>query len=198
VIFTLDGLLVRVCKPEIADLPLLEAWIACADYQRNIAHTAAPARRAAAMLQENADDQALSKHFLIQERFGLRPIGLWSITSIDWKNRHAESSYYLAPEARGKALAGDVNVVMCNYLFNELNLNKVYSYTYQFNDASLRMNGFGARHDGTLRRHRRHGGAQVDVQLFSLTRGDFQRFVSTHQRGLLRKHAERKLITCSP
>jgi RimJ/RimL family protein N-acetyltransferase len=199
-IFQLNGLVVTVRKPEIDDLATLAGWLASDDWVEHLGGSGAMApawyrQRAEAMLQDNANDASPNKYFLVADRFSGAAVGLAMLCKIDWKNRHAEYAFIIgAPAYRNGLAAGDMNMVMYNYFFNELNLNKVYGYIFDSNAVSLRMNGFGGSRDGTLRRHRRHRGAAVDVHVFCLSRRDFAQFVERHAATLLRKHLARGLV----
>lgn len=203
-IFMLTGLTVALRKPELAEAPLLAAWLNSDDYVENIGgQTGQPQAAALAqveqMLQDNADDFSPNKYLLAVHRRTEAPIALVMICKIDWKNRHAEMAYIIGDEnARGGLAAGDINVVVYNHLFRDLNLHKVYGYVFDHNAASLRFGRFGGQHEGTLRRHRTRLGRASDVHVFSITRMEFDQFVAGHARTLLRRHIEQGLIQCQP
>ena len=198
--FTLPGLVITVRKPELDDIACIAAWLASPAYLDNIggqrdmpfSHYESEACR---ILQDNANDQSNNKYYLAADRFSGKPIALAMLCKIDWKNRHAEYTYIVGDDSyRGKLAAGDLNMVMYNYFFNGLNLNKVYGYVFAPNAASLRLNLFGGRLDGTLRQHRRTGSGAVDVHVLSIMAGEFADFVREHAATLLKKHLERGLI----
>ncbi len=203
-IFHLSGLVVSVRKPEISDLPCLEQWLACDAYLDNIGGThnmdqAHYRQLAENMLQENANDYSSNKYYLVQDRFTGQAIGLGILCKIDWKNRHGEYSYIIASEVhRSKIAAGDLNVVMYNYFFNDLNLNKIYGYVFANNAASLRLNLFGGKLDGTLRAHKTKDGVATDVHVFSILKKEFATFVNQYGNSLLKKHIDKKLIQWQP
>ncbi len=200
-IFRLPGLLVTIRKPELEDIPTIASWLATDRYVENffasaIADEHRQLNQAEQMLQDNADDSARSKYFLVEERFERSPVALAMLCKIDWKNRHAEYAYLVGEERyRTSLIAGDMNVVLLDYFFHELNLNKVYGFVGVSNHASLRLNHFGGKHDGTLRMHCFRGApAAVDVEVFSITRADYAGFVRQHAHTLLCKHLSRNLI----
>lgn len=203
-IFKLNGLTVALRKPELDDAPLLATWLNSKDYSTNIGslsdQTSATALATVEqMLQDNADDFAPNKSLIaVQRRTGIA-IALVMICKIDWKNRHAEMAYIIGDKrTRGGLVAGDINVVVYNHLFNDLNLHKVYGYVFDHNAASIRFGLFGGQHEGTLRRHRIRLGQASDVHVFSITQYEFDRFVAAHARTLLRRHIEQGLIQCKP
>lgn len=200
-IFQLPGLMVNIRKPEIADIPRMAQWLSSDGYIENFCGTRTAdfsfyEKQAMDMLQKNADDFSGNKYFLAEDRFSGRPIGLAMLCKIDWKNRHAEYSYIVGEiDYRSKLVAGDVNMVLYNHFFNNLNLNKVYGFVVDANAVSQRMNGFGGSHDGTLRMHRiGSSGVATDVHVFSITKSSFSDFVNKHAHTLLAKHIARGLI----
>jgi RimJ/RimL family protein N-acetyltransferase len=200
VIFLLQGLVIHIRKPEIRDLDTIAQWLASDAYVANIGGARGMGaeqyrRKAEAMLQDNADDYSPNKYYLVEDRFNGTPVGLAMLCKIDWKNRHAEFAYIVGESNyRVRLTAGDINVVLYNYFFNELNLNKVYGYVFATNTTSLRMNAFGGRQDGTLRRHKLLDGKPIDVHVLSISRPEFAGFVDRHAHTLLKKHIERGLI----
>lgn len=90
-----------------------------------------------------------------------------------------------------------MNVVIYGYMFEELGLNKVYGFVYADNEASARINQFGGRIDGRLRRHQPDQKGWRDVIVFSITKEDFKNFIHKNANGVLRKHIARNLIRCS-
>lgn len=199
-IFNLPGLMINVRKPEIADLDRIAQWLSSDAYIDNIGGTRDMGSsfyeaQAQAMLQDNADDFSVNKYFIVEDRFTKRPVALTMLCKIDWKNRHAEYAYIIGEsDYRATLTAGDLNLVMYNYFFNGLNLNKVYGFVFAQNEASNRINNFGGSCDGTLRMHKFQGGVPSDIRIFSITRNEFASFVSKHSDTLLKKHVTQGLI----
>lgn len=203
-IFLLHGLVTRIRKPEVRDIETMAMWLASSSYVDNISgfkgmNADHYRRKAEAMLQSNADDCSLNKYFLVEDRFNGNPVGLAMLCKIDWKNRHAEYAFIVGDERyRSRLTASDMNVVMYNYFFNELDLNKVYGYVFDANTVSLRMHAFGGSQDGTLRQHKMKDGKPIDVHLFCISRREFDAFVGRHASTLLKKHIDRGLIRHVP
>lgn len=201
-IFHFPGLVLDLRKPEISDIDILADWLASPDFIRHVdgpdlEDALAYRARVEEMLQENADESCSNKYLMAVHKSQGTPIGLAMICKIDWKNRHAEYAYVIGNQRyRGSLAAGDMNVTVYNYLFRELNLNKVYGYVFEDNIASLRINEFGGRLDGTLRKHLRRDGVRRDVRVFSITRQEFADFVQRNSKTVLRKHIARGLIKC--
>lgn len=200
-IFHLLGLMINIRKPEIADVACIAQWLSSNSFAENFGGIHGMElkyyeRQAEKMLQDNADDFSINKYFLIEDRFTGNPVALAMLCKIDWKNRHAEYAYIIGDSNyRVKLIAGDLNIILYDYFFNSLNLNKVYGFVVAANIASQRMNGFGGSHDGTLRMHKFMGsGIATDVCVYSITKAEFTSFVGKHVNTLLRKHITRGLI----
>ena len=199
-IFEIAGLFIVVRKPEIADLPVLSRWLASELYCTNMGGVPSMSEQfyheqACAMLQANANDRSDKIVYLVFDRFTQQAVALSLLSQIDWKNRHAEHSYLVGEESyRSKMVAGDLNMVMNNYFFSQLNLNKIYSFIFDFNQAALRLTGFGGSAEGILKQHRRYNGVAMDVHVYSITSREFSEFVHQHAAGLLRKHIHYGLL----
>lgn len=201
-IFELKGLFISVRKPEILDIPILSGWLASDVFCENLGGVAGMPNSyyeefAYKLLESNANDLSTRTCYLISDRFTKLPIGLSILSRIDWKNRHAEHCYIIGDEGhRSKFIAADLNMIMNNYFFYQLNINKIYSYIFEDNKASIRLTAFGAKFDGTLVRHRKHHTKTFDVHIYSLTKSEFKEFVCEHAEGLLRKYFNHGLISC--
>jgi RimJ/RimL family protein N-acetyltransferase len=200
-IFQREGLVAAIRKPEISDIPRLAAWFGTDAYLENFggipgANEQQRNLMAENVIRENANDYSPSKYFLIEDRYSRKPAGLAMLSKIDWRNRHAEFSFILGEaDSRGKLLGADFTVVLFDYFFNDLGLNKVYGFVRTDNLASTRLSAFGGRCDGTLRRHSyRSTIAPTDIQVFSVTRREYAGFVARHASTLLCKHLKRGLV----
>lgn len=68
------------------------------------------------------------------------PIGLETLTSIDWKNRKACHGIKLYDKKmRGKGYGTDTLKTIMKYAFEELQLNKIYSTILEHNKASIKL-----------------------------------------------------------
>ena len=57
-------------------------------------------------------------------------VGYCLATSVNYINSNAHVGFFLHENARGKKYFKEVSVLFYSYLFNELNLRKVYSYVF--------------------------------------------------------------------
>lgn len=199
-----EGLTLDLRKLELSDLDVVTEWITSPDFIKQVAGTPAESDESARamverLMHENADDQSQNRTLIAIDRQDGTLVGLALICKIDWKNRHAEYAYIVGSQRhRGTLAAGDMNVVIYGYLFEELGLNKVYGFVYADNESSFRINQFGGRIDGRLRRHQPMSQGWRDVIIFSITSEDFTSFVKQNAKGVLRKHIARKVLKCCP
>jgi RimJ/RimL family protein N-acetyltransferase len=199
-IFMHPGLTLFLRKPELTDIDTIARWTESPEFALMV--ESAPSdvvrngvERANAILQTNADDFGTSKYLLAANKSTGEPVGMAMICKIDWKNRHAEYSYIIGnPKFRGSLAAGDMNITVYSYMFNEWNLNKVYGYVFEGNNSSARLNLFGGTLDGKLRQHEPTSYRYKDVQLFSILQHEFREFVKNNTRGVLRKHISEGLL----
>jgi len=86
-------------------------------------------------------------------------IGYCGITNIDFKNRRGEISFLVKPAraVQKKIYRKDFSAVLsmlCRYGFDELNLNKVFTETFDFRKDHIKiLEEFGFRKEGELREH---------------------------------------------
>ena len=198
-----EGLTLDLRKLELSDLDMVTQWIESPDFIKQVAGTPTESNESARamaerLIHDNADDQSQNCTLIAVDRQDKTPIGVALVCKIDWKNGHAEYAYIIGSQRhRGTLAAGDMNVVIYGYLFEELGLNKVYGFVYADNEASSRINQFGGRIDGRLRRHQPDQKDWRDVIVFSITKKDFKNFILKNANGVLRKHIARNLIKCS-
>lgn len=197
-----EGLTLNLRKLELTDLDVVTQWIASPDFIKQVAGTPVESNESARAMSErlihdNADDQSQNCTLIAVDRQDGTPVGLALVCKIDWKNRHAEYAYIIGSQRhRGTLAAGDMNVIIYGYLFEELGLNKVYGFVYADNDSSFRINNFGGQIDGRLRCHQPNLDGWRDVMVFSITKDGFKKFINQNANGVLRKHIARKLLKC--
>lgn len=95
-------------------------------------------------------------------------IGTMGLHKIDWKNRFAITGTVIGnKQRRGQGLASDAKMLLLNWAFNELGLNKAESRVFATNERSLAYGAkCGYQEVGRLSRHIfRHGEYQDEVIL---------------------------------
>lgn len=105
-------------------------------------------------------------------------IGSCALTSVDYENRRAEFSIYIAPEAQGKWFGGKALKTLLHHAFHTLNLNCVWGETFEGNPAAKLFEKVGMTEEGTRRAFYYRDGKFVGARLFSILRSDWDRLVS--------------------
>jgi len=101
-------------------------------------------------------------------------IGYCGITNIDFKNKRGELSFLVNPTRAKKE--GTYNKdflavlnMLCQYGFEELNLNKLFSDTFEFRKEHIKiLEGFGFRKEGELREQYFSKGKYFDSIIHSI------------------------------
>lgn len=115
-----------------------------------------------------------SIHFVIEEIETEKFIGYCSALKINYIDRNAHVGFYFHKKGRGKGYFRDAQIVFYHYLFNEINLRKLYSYALSYNTIAINLDlKIGFKQDGVMKEHVYQKGKYQDVVLLSLTKKDF-------------------------
>lgn len=95
------------------------------------------------------NNKEIEKYWIIQLTEG-KDVGLISINNIDNNNKTANWAYYLAEiEARGKGLAKILECNLYDYVFEVLDINKLWYEILEFNDMVVKLHQkFGGKIEG--------------------------------------------------
>jgi RimJ/RimL family protein N-acetyltransferase len=95
------------------------------------------------------------------------------VHDLDWDNERAELGMWLAPQVRGRGLAGPALSLAGRWLLEECGLERLQIVTEPDNEPMIRAaRAAGFRDEGMLRGYRRQRGGRVDVAMMSLLRSD--------------------------
>jgi RimJ/RimL family protein N-acetyltransferase len=101
-------------------------------------------------------------------------IGYVSASKIDYINSNAHVGIIFHKNFRGKGYYKEVSILFYAYLFNEINLHKVYSGDLIYNEVAIETDKkLGFTIDGIMKEHIYQGGKYHDVYFVSLTAKDF-------------------------
>lgn len=101
-------------------------------------------------------------------------VGYCLASNINFINSNAHVGFFLHANSRGKGYFKEVSVLFYSYLFNELNLKKVYSYVLGYNEIALKTDKkLGFQVDGVMKEHVFQKGKYHDAVIISLTSIDF-------------------------
>lgn len=108
-------------------------------------------------------------NFIILTNIDNIPVGKISYFDLNMANKSAEIGCLISPEYRLKGYASDGLKLLISYLFEELDLNKVYAQTGEFNTGSKAlMKSLNFSLDGVLREHHFYNGRLHNDLVFSL------------------------------
>jgi RimJ/RimL family protein N-acetyltransferase len=112
--------------------------------------------------------------FAVCERASGRHIGNVSLFNLDWINRNAGLTIFIAdPADRGGGRGSEALSLLCEYAFNYLNLHKVYCKTNA--PAAARMyQRLGFMNEGVLREQNFHRGEYIDKWQYGLLAHEFR------------------------
>lgn len=104
---------------------------------------------------------------------GEQHVGNVSLFAIDYRNRNAGLTIFIADEAhRSQGYGREAVRLLCKYGFDYLNLHRIYCRTD--NPAAARMyEKLGFRKEGVLRQESFHYGEYVDKLLYGVLRSEF-------------------------
>ncbi len=113
--------------------------------------------------------------FMIETLAGGRTIGSTRFKKIDHKNRNAEFSIVIGEtEYWGRGLGTEAVRLLVNYGFEQLNLHRVSSEVFAFNERSLKMHRkLGFREEGRQREAWFKNGRFHDWVLFAILRDEW-------------------------
>lgn len=127
------------------------------------------------LLRENLISDGKNLYLMICLSDSNYPIGYVSITDIDHINKKVQwGGIIISNNYSGKGYATSAAKEMLKYIFEELNMNKVYGYWLEDNLASLRMaEKLGFIKEGTLRQHVYKENRYHSVFYLSILRSDY-------------------------
>jgi len=191
----MNGLFLKLSKPEEADVSIIATWLKDESFVQNLygmpyQSDSDVTQEAIRMLNQNAKDTA-SSITLIAKTFKNEPIGLIMYQNLSWKHRNIEMNNAIGnPEQRSGFYGADLYLLGLIYAFSELNLHKVFGYTYEDNETAQKLNQSAAKISGILRKQIYRDGQFKDIVVFSILKKDFQDFLITNQHHRLRKFVQ--------
>jgi diamine N-acetyltransferase len=188
-----------VRKPEETDISIITNWLADPAFIRNLYGSLQQSEEdrilnVHTMLQQNAKDSSLHLS-LIACKHDNSPIGLIQFKNINWKHRTVEMNAAIGNPSNRYLLFGlELYVLALLTAFNELNLHKVFGYTYAHNVKAMRLNSLGAEREGVLREHLYQDGAFHDVIINAIFKDQFEDFIQAQKNSLLKRYFQEKIL----
>ncbi|MDA2933561.1 UDP-4-amino-4,6-dideoxy-N-acetyl-beta-L-altrosamine N-acetyltransferase [Acidobacteria bacterium AH-259-D05] len=113
--------------------------------------------------------------------FEKTPVGVINLAEIDLQNRRCNVGYYIG-ETRYRYLGAMVPPYFYNYIFFELNMNKIFGEVLEGNENVLKIHDLhGYRKVGVAREHVRKNDRFLDVIIVELLRKDWLKRTQYHK-----------------
>jgi RimJ/RimL family protein N-acetyltransferase len=101
--------------------------------------------------------------------------GMVYLHDIDWISRHAKFGIMIGRQDRqGRGLGTHAMRLMLGHGFRVLNLERIYLYVADYNDAQHLYERYGFVHEGRLRRHVALDGRYHDLLVMGLLRDEYE------------------------
>lgn len=113
--------------------------------------------------------------FIIYERPNNK-IGMVGLSNIDNRNRNAEFGRFVIDEKfRGKGYGKEVLMLILDYAFKHLNLNKVYLDTFEYSTKVINLyKKVGFKQEGIKLQHIYKNGQYNNLVCMSILRSDYK------------------------
>jgi RimJ/RimL family protein N-acetyltransferase len=126
-------------------------------------------------VQQQGREGGSALHLLVVDARDDELLGSIGLVDIDWKDRRGSIGYWVAPGARGRAVATRAVRLLAAWGFDELGLGRVEIKSHPDNAASHRVaERAGFTREGLLRSHALIKGRRRDMIVFSLLPGEPQ------------------------
>lgn len=173
------GRRVRLRPVEERDLPLLAQWRNAPEnrrffFTRYLVNPGGQKQWYQALLNDRA------RVMLMIETLDGKVVGVGGLDHIDRRNQEAEAGQFmLDPAERGSGYAEEAAELFIRYAFEELNLNRLYGFIFDFNRVRVLAEFFGFKEEAVLRQAVYSGGRWHDKILVGLLREEWE----AEQRG---------------
>lgn len=116
-----------------------------------------------------------SKSYIIVEKESNKPIGITSLTNIDYKNRSAEFIIDIGDKTSwGKGYGAESMKLLLDYSFLEMNLHRVFLRVFSFNNRAIKLYGkMGFQHEGRSRESIFREGKWHDIIHMSILQNEY-------------------------
>ncbi|MCI8564856.1 MAG: GNAT family N-acetyltransferase [Lachnospiraceae bacterium] len=92
----------------------------------------------------------------------------------------AELGYYIAEEYWGKGLMTEAVNQICEYVFNESDIIRIYAEPFAHNTASCRvLEKAGFQYEGTLRKNAVKNGRVIDMKMYARLKAEIETKIET-------------------
>ena len=159
---------------EDKDLDLLYNMINDPDIEKNVFGWSFPISKQNQLEWMKTERKDGNIRFVIE--YNNFPVGVVSLSNIDFKNRTTNLNIKLLKNYRGKGIASRSIKILIEYVFEELNLNLITASVLEYNKESLLLwekNGF--TREANLRARIFKNGKYNNIVIFSLLRDEYEK-----------------------
>lgn len=115
----------------------------------------------------SADENETFAFAITVDNIAVGSIGVFRQGNIH--RRTAELGYYIAEEYWGKGIMTEAVRKICEYVFSESDIIRIYAEPFAYNTASCRvLEKAGFQYEGTLRSNAVKNGKVLDMKMYSL------------------------------
>lgn len=101
-------------------------------------------------------------------------LGVTGLTSIDWINRRAEFSLYIAPGIQSRGHGRQALATLFHHGFRNLGLHLIWGESYEYNSARSLFRNLGMTEEGKRRQFYFRDGKFIDAYLYSITAEEWE------------------------
>ncbi|HUI28758.1 MAG TPA: GNAT family protein [Candidatus Acidoferrales bacterium] len=147
----------------------LERWLPWVDYIRSVDDESHIVEQWTYEMQMKT-----AIHFCINAES--QTAGLVSTHQIDWMNQRTSIGYWIKAGMANKGIITESTAVVMEYVFEKLNLHRIYIQAATGNAPSNRViQKLGFKHEGVLRENERLREHYLDHNIYGMTKGDFSK-----------------------
>jgi RimJ/RimL family protein N-acetyltransferase len=161
----LQGKRIYLRPPTKEDIPYFLRWMNDQEVIQYLA-TFLPKTEAdeVAWLEHLHRDKETNVVFVVLDTKSRKPIGIMGIHGINWKSRLATTGAVIGEkEYWGRGYGSEAKMLLLNFAFNTLNLRKICSLVFGFNERSIAYSKkCGYEVEGILKAHHFKNGAYCD------------------------------------
>jgi RimJ/RimL family protein N-acetyltransferase len=133
-----EGEKVKLVPFEEEHIMIVREWINDEDITYGMGRRF-PVNRIAQIKWFNNVSQDKTKKKLIIVDGGCREVGMVSIFNLDHKNQKTEIGVFINRDDQGKGYAKESLKMLVDFVFNELNIHKIYAHINSLNTSSLQL-----------------------------------------------------------
>ena len=120
----------------------------------------------------SADENETFAFAIIVDDMVIGSIGIFRQDNIH--RQTAELGYYIAEEYWGKGIMAEAVKQICEYVFGNSDIIRIYAEPFAYNIASCRvLEKVGFQYEGTLRSNAVKNGKVIDMKMYSLIKEEY-------------------------